>query len=907
MHPEYRAFFRVLRPVTRYAVDLSPFELDREGEKDKDEDKMKRPIRIVQADFVTHLYRKRVDEVYINRLLHIGEDFICIIGNKGSGKTSMGRVIADTIGRSKGTYVCFLDIRLAHSEKNFEEYKNERFRGLLLRRIRDMYFTELFPPPDSASVSIHKEQKNERELYAYLLEHEPSKPPQIFSDLIDHQSKASLLFRKFKHSDFKHNREKTFGQWLKEQQFSPEVIRLTDSLRASINLKHLVYAAAFLYGYVKQYIWFDNIDTLPIRLQSETVIRLKSLQGGAANFLTTVVAVREENVFRDYEYERTAPPNLTRIKLGIRTDHAGHKIYDDDDSSHPAIGIPVIQEPLLREIVSKRLEFTKQYQLMAIGEINTELQDPDLSDTQKQIIGDQLKDFLPVISNQRFEYLLRLTQITLKALQTHKAIYLSNNSLRDFLMIFRDFLAELLKVPPLFRAEDISEPKKLAQVITDRTSQPHEYLWERMSKNFKDRLRVARKLSYVSNRLAQDIADGLNWLLFGPSLFNELKLAQLLGEEDLRLLKEQSSPPADVPRLNRIVLEKIFLGLLTNEISGSVEELEPAALKLEPREIATRFLMWVRQTRRRFRIGLYDIIENTNQWFTGVRSDIGCNLTHLVITTIWNLTLDTEEREMTGYRRYTNPTLGQVVKRLQVLGFERERIIEAIAGLYRYNEMYNHAVEFRTDTYKHKVSDIKDEDEIYLTQRGKCFVALSCNTFGYIYQCVQEFERSLGSEGKSTADESANYCIFLTEEEKLNGIFPHLCDVATMHCAALVTLRDEVLSNDKHFEPYIKSRDPHWLDLYYRWYGIPRLHPFPIHKGVGKKDFKGTWRVLQFQAIIDGISSYFQDSEAVKSRVTELQKSFDITLNHIAHFRIVDFDFRIKFGISPRSDSIRKV
>src|SRR6185503_386557 len=92
MLDEYNAFFRILRPISRYAVDLTLAEIHH--------DKLRRPFKISHKGFLKDLYQERGDESHILSFLENNDDFLCLIGPKGCGKTSLGLKIKDTLSRS---------------------------------------------------------------------------------------------------------------------------------------------------------------------------------------------------------------------------------------------------------------------------------------------------------------------------------------------------------------------------------------------------------------------------------------------------------------------------------------------------------------------------------------------------------------------------------------------------------------------------------------------------------------------------------------------------------------------------------------------------------------------------------------------------------------------------------------
>lgn len=796
MDDQYKTFLKILRPVSRYAIDLTLAEMhdapDEDGDPDAEwdclaENKPPESFNIGRNEFLNSLYQPRGDEDVVLNFMKTSKDLICLVGPKGCGKTSMGYKIHQTLSDSSlyNYYVAFLDVRVLTNLCNLDLYNKDAFREAVLEEIKSNYMFNLFD---------YKNDKNgenpEVKLWAYILHRSEHMSSQLFSSFWKVQNKAAQLFSAYQKQDWQARETASYYDWLMAtHNVEPEVMILTDQLREMIKIPHLIYAARAIYKYSKQFIWFDNIDAIPDGLQSETVSILKRNHGLVSDYVGTVIAVREENVFRMHDIEYSAPPHITRVNIDIERNDKGNAIYREVDAGHPAIGVPVIKKGVLVNIVNNRLEFTRNFQRLKCETIDLMIQneterlsiltDPQQKSKIQHRIEELTKEQLfysPLISNDCYNYIKELSNKMLDILDQEKVIHLANNSLRDFLMIYRDFLAVLLKG---------SAPK----------------------------------------------------------------------------------------------------------------EIRPLALDYEPRHIITLFLRWIRTTPRKFRIATYDIIEETEKWYSNKKRGVGCILHHLVITTIWNLTVDNVV-DLGGKKLYLNPTVGEVVYCLSSLGFERQEILKTILALHRHEyssphvheALYGQVIEFRSTKFINSLNDIEDDHIVYVTYRGKCFVGLTSNTFGYLYECIRCYNEKTKDKGKSKKQRDPykpQSSLVYVEE-----IIRPLCDIAQMHYETFQRLRDDAYKGNKE-----------WFVNYCSWFGIPRIPPYKRGRDIGIQ-VKEIKRVLQFQALIDGVISYFR-KEPGTDKLEKLQNLFMNAVNRLSDFQDAPSDvvnFRDQLGLEPREN-----
>jgi hypothetical protein len=621
--------------VNSYSLDTTLKEL----EPDPDQ----RTLPLSEDDFFKHLYEERqADDLIKKKIRSRDQNLLCLVGPKGSGKTTLGRKVIRDL-RESGTFVIYIDIRLLRSDRTVAE-RSDDATVLLFRHLRNSYFDALFPSPSRGEKSVDL-------LWQFLLD--PSqlsqKPREIFVQLQDLEAEAYSLYEGWKLAK-EERKSMKLAQWIKETQFREPTTRdLLRRLRYEVAFPQLLHAARHVYGLTRHLIWVDNIDGLPDVEQSAIVHSLADLNRLISDYASSVIALRESNVFREGDLEDGAPPLSTRILLEAPRTVGGHVVY-------PSVDVPVISAVRLRAIVEKRIVFANA----------------DTS-TKQRLVTEKMMGELLALSN-------RLSSI----FERDRAIYLANNSIRDLLRIHRDCLAFILRSP-----------------------------------------------------------------------------------------SEDSWPPA--------------------------------AQRYDDWYLATLFFLWVSCTQRQYNFSTYDIISLKEQWKSAGSEQPGCFLPHVLMTCIWNFSIERTDR---GYKNAL-PTVREVVDRVSLLGFGAETIREEIVLLHRdrFGQRFNF-VEVRTPRVIGTSSDLMDEERLYLTYRAKTILAFSSSSFGYFYGCARRL--------KETDDELiiAHPIIHMENFFKEVG-YKHLRDLAEMHVSALINLSNKKALGEKSS-----------LHKYRQWFGVPLKGPY---------------------------------------------------------------------------------
>jgi hypothetical protein len=443
MHEEYSNFLKVLGSVSRYSCDGSLTE--------DYEDELQKPFHISTNDFLFGLYEKRSVESTIKDKLRKSADLICLVGPRGCGKTSIGLKVKHDLEELL-YFVVFVDVRMDEAMKNLRFGTERELYSAMRSRIIAEYKAKLFPMYHTT------ETQNPRlQLYAFLLDYRSieEKPFALFHTLQDSADTAVRLFDTWVAGRPKERQGKDYYDWLADTyKTEPKIEDLLNGLESIIDIPHLAYASRYVHEHHRQVIWFDNIDALPDELQLEAVEILKTFLHTTSKYVSFIMSVREENVFKESKLsDEGAPPYDVRVMVEIPRNIAGRAVY-------PGVDVPVVKMSTLREIITKRMTYTKKYQQEAIRTISerikkrkAELEATESTDRkeyiQKRIKMDEIElgDFQPPITLGRFSNLQTLSDRIISVMESERATYIANNSVRDLLYIHRDFLSHLLKSP----------------------------------------------------------------------------------------------------------------------------------------------------------------------------------------------------------------------------------------------------------------------------------------------------------------------------------------------------------------------------------------------------------------------------------------------------------------------------
>ena len=505
-------------------------------------------------------------------------------------------------------------------------------------------------------------------------------------------------------------------------------------------------------------IFLDNIDRLLPEQQSYALRYIHSFHSSITSYAATVIAIREENIFREIEPEEKGVSQqlLSRILL----EHHGRTF-------HPSVDVPYINDVQLKNLINKRLAFTKKVQELQQVKVEegkkTVLQAAQvgrISDPKQQELSrleGELNYFLPIITEASYSHIQRLAERVYESFARINVALLCNNSIRDMMLLFRDCIDYLLR-----------------------------------SKN-----------------------------------------------------------PERVP---------------------------PEALEYEDWFITTLVLSYLYNSRRQYQLELFDIVRDSENWFNLQNDEPGCFLEYLAVTTTWNIMIERKQ----GSPSFSGPTVGEVIEKIEKLGYGRERIRRRLHDLYLYNGARGHMLEVRSRALIERPGGLTDDLEVYITSRGKCLVTFIAHTYGYLLECMRH------AQFADDLSELLPHASFGSEQDHYEDILYFLARIAQMHFDSLKQIRENGNIGNEYS----------WLTEYYLSYGVPLVKPYFSRKQgltVGKR-IGGFQRSLQFELLIHTIVAYLEG----KINTTKLRKLQNEFTNAVE--RLGDTNKR-----DPKIDFVRKI
>jgi GTPase SAR1 family protein len=729
MKDTYSSFLNVLRNTIRTAGDRLPEDL-----KDPSEQKF---FNFSSKEFLKHFYcSRRSESIMLNQLL-VAPDIICLVGDRGSGKSSIAIKLKNHFDDNyPNNYKFFyLDIRGYVHREVFKFNNREEAISSIKKIITGLYLEQLFPITENEII-------NRLKLYSFILSNnsEADKPLSLFLDFLPLKDPIILKFRNYKAIK---NKQENYSilDWLVETyNDDTDLQKALSTLQDKISIVHLVFAVKEIYKFNRQILWVDNIDRLNDIAQNEVLEYLRNAFSNYQNFLAIAYSIREENVLRDYEIaEEEAPPYISKIML------------DDNMYKYDACEISMASFEAITSIINKRLFYSFAFQrgicLSLRDELASNLKKLNAKTTISEIlknellkrnteINDHLKLFSPELSDYEFKYIQMISEEILNTCYKENAIYISNNSIRGFLFGYYSFLRFVLSIP--YKKEDF----------------PNENL----------RPNYPAVLHYCSEEK------------YGKWMWSTL------------------------------------------------------------------FFIFIRDSNIEQKLGLYDIIEHLQQG--------GCLLQNIIISSIWNLTLEGYDERL---KIYKNTNVKKVISRIKLLGYSSEEILDAMYKLYRIYHIRGNLIEFRDRTIIKDIADIKEDMLVYVTHRGKCFASNTGKSLGFLYECIRHYEVTDTIELQKIPIHSF--------EVYFEKVLPYLIKIGNSHLDAFTDIckNGKLNVNNKH-------------DQYRKLFGIPQIYPF--NKNVARKQrISNIERKLILELILDRIA-ILKMTDSMRSVIANLKQRY---------------------------------
>jgi len=378
-----------------------------------------------------YLNREGIQKMIYRDILLNNDDLICIVGPRGCGKSSIGFKIKDDLEKDKSqkTFIIPINIRKEEAKKHFDT--NADAKAYIRKRIIN-YYKKQFPP------KFQLKAKNPFiKLYSFLLDTtigEEYRPTDIFIHFEDLAQDAEVEMAGTGHE--------SITEWLTNCFHEKEVKKLIKKVKKELDVIYLSYALAYIYDYEQQVIWIDNIDALNEYQQQNLINGINKIQTSSLETLTYVIAVREENIFRE---EHLSDFGTRPFRSAI---YWKDPFFNKPEIANNAFNMEVVSKDEFNQIIVKRIEFVKLYQIYSVKKLTKEKEnvkaDKSLSDKERQSklegIQKELDQFLPVINETDYKKIKTLSLLINDVFYREKIHYISNNSLRNMIPLHREFL-----------------------------------------------------------------------------------------------------------------------------------------------------------------------------------------------------------------------------------------------------------------------------------------------------------------------------------------------------------------------------------------------------------------------------------------------------------------------------------
>ena len=447
---EYRTFINAYKIISRYAVDLSILE--------REHIQLPRPFEIGEDEFFEELYVKRNQESSIIDSLISSPNIVLLIGEKGAGKTSIGRNALRQFEKSTRlrTRVVNVDVRVEEFSAPISSLQPSQLDAELYEKLREKYIYSVFPfkridtpeKPQNTEIPFLK-------LIAFMIDPEQEKPGPFEFESISVEPR--ILYEQYKLN--RNDPSFTYYDWLVATYITDKRVSdfLSDLAKSKVlRINFLIHAAQVIYKYERQCIWVDNVDNLSFDQQISVQSALKRMSSNFSQIANVVVAVRDRDVFKEYEFDEfQAPPYQTKVRL-----------YTHEKDEVPAFELQKITFDEIRNIIRKRLLITfNRCNQLAPGQRS--FQDGGTHDMA--LVTDSYSDtgsIYPIasISRETYEDIRILSKKIMDVWRIINAPYFANNSIRLLLDHHCDFL-EYLLVNTIKRSEKASGVFSLTDIF----------------------------------------------------------------------------------------------------------------------------------------------------------------------------------------------------------------------------------------------------------------------------------------------------------------------------------------------------------------------------------------------------------------------------------------------------------
>ncbi len=302
-------FLNVYRGICDFSVDQSY--------KERENLFLPRPSHINYSEFFDNLYVEREQERDIIEALYLFSDMILLVGEKGSGKTSLIHKIARDLLKQNDFLFFIINARTADElSRPLDQVPPDEISRELMDALKRKYMDKVFTDQVGGDGAMPAQK-----LAAYIISREEKPAGYEFGKLVHPMRRKFRRYANRHQEDvgINENMENVLKWLVKVWDIDDEVYDYVynELFKAPpFKTSFLMHAAHSILGFKRQCIWVDNVDALSPRQQSRVQSALRRLASSVSEFANIGVSVRSENIVIEDEFdENQAPPRFLKVRL----------------------------------------------------------------------------------------------------------------------------------------------------------------------------------------------------------------------------------------------------------------------------------------------------------------------------------------------------------------------------------------------------------------------------------------------------------------------------------------------------------------------------------------------------------------------------------------------------------------
>jgi len=282
------------------------------------------------------------------------------------------------------------------------------------------------------------------------------------------------------------------------------------------------------------------------------------------------------------------------------------------------------------------------------------------------------------------------------------------------------------------------------------------------------------------------------------------------------------------------------------------------ALNISFPQMVTEYYKWLTDPSKKSGLNMFNIVNHINE-INADNNKISCYLPFLCLSTIWNYTLNSVERNE-DVNIYHNPNIRKIIETLSIIGYKDKKVIlNCLFDLYSMKSKSTESfISIRSNRIIREEDDIKEDLLVRLTYRGKVIISSVVNSYGYLLDCTS---RSLHNFKQNKPDIH-------------EYLYSYLCTLAKSHLTTLNVLGENTYFNSKG-----------WVENYLKIFGIPQIYPYKRKENIGFM-ILGRYRAFYLQTVFASLLGHLKSKSDSNSdvldfifKVEELEKIFNRNIN----------------------------